>query len=114
MYKNKIIRANAAFGEKVKSESSLDHASERATYEKSRFKKLALLVRAIVVDHTFTDANKRTALVTISSELSEDYKINRKRLVIVLRNIAERNINDLDQISRRIRKCTKPIKKNLK
>ena len=59
--KEEIVRINKGFGGNESNSGSLDFALEIQENRKlGPYKKFAYLVRAILVDHTFTDGNKRT------------------------------------------------------
>ena len=61
--KKDLLRINHGFGGNLRSDSSLDFAFERLEDKKlGDYKKLAYLMRAILVDHPFSDGNKRTAM----------------------------------------------------
>src|SRR3990167_5992368 len=60
--KENLLRVNKGFGGNLRSGSSLDYAIEKQEDKKiGPYKKLAYLLRAVLVDHPFSDGNKRTA-----------------------------------------------------
>ena len=90
-------------GSKIKNPGSLEFAAEHATREKDWMKKLAYLLRTIVVDHAFEDGNKRTAAYLIFKFFEENKIIidsqKADRLII---KIASENITDINKIKRLI------------
>ena len=63
--KEDLVRINKGFGGNVRNEESIDFAIGIQINKKlGDYKKLAYLIRAIIVDHPFTDGNKRTAWAT--------------------------------------------------
>ena len=100
-----ILRINHGFGGNLKSDSSLDFAVEVQKNKKlGHYKKLAHLWRAILVDHPFSDGNKRTAAF-ISFAFAEEHKkqVDRDLLVHHLVSIAKKNIIDIKNIEWRIK-----------
>jgi prophage maintenance system killer protein len=88
---------------KIKNPGSLEFAAEHATREKDWMKKLAYLLRAIVVDHAFEDGNKRTAAYLITLFFDENkvtYDEDKVKTLIV--KIASENITDISKIKRLI------------
>jgi len=103
--KEEILRINKAFGGSLRSDSSLDFAMQMQ--ENKRFgpyKKLAYLLRAILVDHPFSDGNKRTAAF-ISLAFAEEQKkqVDRELLLHHIVSIAKQNTTDIRDIERRIK-----------
>jgi len=90
-------------GSKIKNSGSLEFATEHASRTADWMKALAYLLRAIVVDHTFDDGNKRTGayLVTLFFDENkvpyDDEKV--KRLIV---KIASKNMADVNKIRRLI------------
>lgn len=102
-----IIKANERLGGNLSRGSSLDYAVDKANHEKrNAYKRVAYLVRAIIVDHPFTDGNKRTALEVVLGELcKENLECNDKKLVKAMVKIAKNNIHQIIKIERMLRKC---------
>lgn len=103
--KENILRINKGFGGNLRSDSSLDFAIDKANNPKLGFyKKLAYLWRAILVDHPFSDGNKRTA-VFFAYVLAEENKkyVDRDLLVYQAISIARKNLTNIRQIERRIK-----------
>ena len=107
MDKKEIIKINKELGGKLSRASSLDFACDMET--KNIYKKNACLIRAIAVDHPFTDFNKSTATITtIRSFKKKGIKCNEDKLIRGVLNIAKNNITDLNKIERGLRKwCPK-------
>ena len=78
---------------------------------RSIFRKIALLMRAILVGHPFVDGNKRTAIIA-ALKLLDSCKIEldngqKEKLVSTAIKIAKENIIDLKRIERLIRYVVK-------
>lgn len=104
--KEDIIAINKELGGKLMNESSIEYALA-AGKEKSLYWRIALLWRAILVDHPFTDVNKRTTLNTTflmlkRSEIKTDEKA-KERITKELLKVAKKNITSIKKIERRIR-----------
>ncbi|MDO8517423.1 MAG: hypothetical protein Q7S33_04855 [Nanoarchaeota archaeon] len=68
--KEDLLRINQGFGGNLRSDSSLDFAIEMQNNEKlGIYKKLAHLMRAILVDHPFSDGNQKNSPVYLRSFL---------------------------------------------
>ena len=103
--KEDLFRINKGFGGHLRSSSSLDYALEKADNRRlGMYKKLAYLFRAILVDHPFSDANKRTAMF-LAYSFAEDHKkhVNEDVLMHQVFSIAKKNINDIRKIERRLK-----------
>jgi len=104
--KEDLLRINSGFGGNLRSDSSLDFAIERINDKKLGFyAKLAYLWRAILVDHPFSDGNKRTA-VFLAYGLAEENKkqiIDRELLVGHAVSIAKNNTTSIRQIVWRLK-----------
>jgi len=103
--KEDLLRINNGFGGNLRSSSSLDYAFEKLENKKlGMYSKLAYLLRAILVDHPFSDANKRTAMFLVYSFADEQKKqVNRDLLIHQIASIARNNINDIRKIERRLK-----------
>jgi len=74
----------------------------------SLYKKLAFLLRAILVDHPFTDGNKRTAAFLASAFAEENHKqVDMDLLIHHITSIASQNITDIKNIDWRLKSCLK-------
>ena len=107
--KEDLLRINEGFGGGLRNDASLDFAFY--TQENPKFgpyKKLAYLMRAILVDHPFTDGNKRTATFLTMVFASEHKKqIDREILIHQIISIAKKNITDIRQIADRLKTAIK-------
>jgi prophage maintenance system killer protein len=104
--KNEIVGINKALGGSLRSDASIDFALS-AGNGRSVYWRIALLLRAILVDHPFTDVNKRTALVVAllmlkrnKIKLGEEEKLRLDRQIAV---ISKSNMTSLRNIERRVR-----------
>lgn len=107
--KKDILRVNHGFGGNLRSGSSLDFAIEMQKNKKlGPYKKLAHLWRAILVDHPFSDGNKRTAAF-ISFVFADEYKkqVDRNLLIHHIISIAKQNINEIKNIEWRLKNAIK-------
>ena len=60
--KEDLLRINEGFGGNLRNDASLDFAIDIQENQKfGEYKKRTYLMRAILVDHPFSDGNKRTA-----------------------------------------------------
>lgn len=105
--KKDLIRINYGFGGNLKNDSSLDYAIDIQKNNKlGNYKKLAYLLRAILVDHPFSDGNKRTTMFLCLNFAEENKKqIDRDLLIEQIVSIAKNNINEIRNIERRIKNC---------
>jgi len=100
-----LLRINEGFGGNLRSSSSLDYALEKQEDRKlGSYKKMAYLFRAILVDHPFSDGNKRTATF-IALAFAEDNKkqIDRDLLMHQIVSIAKQNITNIKNIEWRLK-----------
>ena len=107
--KENLLRINKGFGGGLRSDASLDFAFDMQKNEKiGPYKKISYLLRAILVDHPFTDGNKRTAMfLTLAFANEQDRKIDRELLLHQIVSIARKNITDIRVISDRIKTAIK-------
>jgi prophage maintenance system killer protein len=103
--KEEIIRINNGFGGELRSDSSLDYAMQMQENKKlGDYKKLAYLLRAILVDHPFSDGNKRTAVYLALKFADENKKqIDEVLLQHEIVSIAKHNISDIRRIEERLK-----------
>ena len=103
--KEDLLRVNAGFGGNLRSGSSIDFAFHMAESKKiGIYKKLACLWRAILVDHPFSDGNKRTAAFASFAFATENDKIvDRDLLIHHIVSVAKNNIIDINNIERRLK-----------
>ena len=103
--KKDLLRINHGFGGDLRSDSSLDFALDMLENKRiGPYKKLAYLFRAILVDHPFSDGNKRTAMF-ISYAFAQEYRkqVNRDLLIRNIVSIAKQNIHNIKNIEWRIK-----------
>ncbi len=105
--KEQLLRINQGFGGNLRSDSSLDFAIQMQENKKlGDYKKLAYLWRAILVDHPFSDRNKRTATFFALKFAEENHKhVDRELIVHHVLSIAKKNITDIRQIEWRLKSC---------
>lgn len=92
---DKLIKINRRFGGHLRSDSSIRFAESQCKNVNSKYKCSAIWIRAIIIDHPFTDANKRTALFALAKliKIKDDEKITKAII-----RIAKSNIFNLDKI----------------
>jgi len=103
--KENLLRINKGFGGGLRSDAGLDFAfSVQRNKKLGTYKKLAYILRAILVDHPFTEGNKRTAMfVCLAFADEEGKKVDRGLLLHHIISIAKKNIIDIRVISDRIK-----------
>lgn len=103
--KEDLIRINKGFGGNLRSDSSIDFAFHILERKKlGPYKKLAFLFRAILVDHPFSDGNKRTAMFLALSFASEyQKKVNEELLLYHIISIAKKNEINIRNIEWRLK-----------
>lgn len=103
--KEELLRINRGFGGALRSDSSIDFAIDKQADKKlGEFKKLAYLLRAILVDHPFSDANKRTATYLALKFTEQNKKqVDRDLLLHHVVSIAKNNETDIRNIERRLK-----------
>ena len=103
--KKNLLRINHDFGGNLRSDSNLDFAIVQQENNRGGvYKKLAYLLKAILVDHPFSDGNKRTATY-MSLAFAEQFKkqVNRELLLHHITSIAKQNITDIINIEWRLK-----------
>ncbi|MDP2947905.1 MAG: type II toxin-antitoxin system death-on-curing family toxin [Nanoarchaeota archaeon] len=105
--KEDLIRINQGFGGNIRNDSSLDFAISIQENKKfGIYKKLAYLLRAVLVDHPFSDGNKRTAMFIALNFAEQNNKIiDRDLLLEQIVSIAKNNITEIRNIKNRIKNC---------
>ncbi len=105
--KEDLLRINHGFGGNIRSDSSIDFAIEMQENPKlGNYKKLAYLWRAILVDHPFSDGNKRTATFFALKFAEENKKkIDRGLIIHHALSVAKNNITNIRQIEWRLKTC---------
>ncbi len=103
--KEDLIRINLGFGGTLRSDASIDFAIEQQENLKlGGYKKLAYLIRAILVDHPFSDGNKRTATYLAFAFANEEEKnVNQDLLGHHILAIASKNITEIRAIEERLK-----------
>jgi len=107
--KEELLRINKGFGGNLRSDSSLDYALDKLKNKKlGPYKKLAYLWRAILVDHPFSDGNKRTAAYAALS-LAHDFnkQVDQELLTHHIISIAKQNIHNIKNIEWRLKNAIK-------
>lgn len=107
--KQDLLRINNGFGGNLRSDSSIDFAFDRIKDKKlGAYKKLAYLMRAILVDHPFSDGNKRTATF-ICLAFADKYQkqVDRELLLHHIVSIAKKNIVEIKNIEWRLKNAIK-------
>ncbi len=107
--KKDLLRINHGFGGNLRSDSSLDFAFEKLEDKKlGDYKKLSYLLRAILVDHPFSDGNKRTAMFICFAFAKENKKqVERDLLIHHILSIAKNNIQEIRNIEWRLKNAIK-------
>jgi prophage maintenance system killer protein len=105
--KEDLLRINHGFGGNLRSGSSIDFAIDVQKNPKlGAYKQLAYLWRAILVDHPFSDGNKRTATFFALKFAEENNKqVDRELIVHHALSIAKKNITNIRQIEWRLKTC---------
>ena len=105
--KEDLLRINEGFGGNLRSDSSLDYAIDLQENKKlGEYKKLAYLLRAILIDHPFSDGNKRTATFIALNFADQNKKqVDRELLIQEIISIAKQNMTNIRNIEQRLRSC---------
>jgi prophage maintenance system killer protein len=103
--KEDIIRIAGGFGGNLRNSASLDFALEKQKESKlGEYKKLAYLLRAILVDHPFSDGNKKTAMFVAFAFAEENGKqADEELLKHHILSIASKNITEIRVIEERMK-----------
>ena len=103
--KEDLLRINQGFGGGLRNDASLDFALDKQEDSKlGDYKKLAYLLRAILVDHPFSDGNKRTAsFLCMAFANEENLQVDKELLIHQIISIAKNNITDIRTIADRIK-----------
>ena len=107
--KKDLLRINHRFGGDLRSDTSIDFAFDRIKDSKlGNYKKLAYLMRAILVDHPFSEGNKRTATFICLTFASKNNKqIDKELLLHHIISIAKNNIQIIRNIEWRLKNAIK-------
>jgi len=98
--KKDIVKINQRFSEGYfENESSLNFALSMLKQNIAWTKKLAYLVRAVLLDHAFTDGNKRTACAVLLTVTDlNGYKIEEKTAISIIKKIVLNHVNSIQNI----------------
>ena len=107
--KEDLLRINQGFGGNLRSDASIDFTFNKIEDSKlGDYKQLAYLLRAILVDHPFSDGNKRTAMFLVFAFAKEKKKqVNRDLLIHHITSIAKKNIQEIRNIEWRLKNAIK-------
>jgi prophage maintenance system killer protein len=107
--KEDLLRINKGFGGNIRSDSSLDFAFRKIQDSKvGSYKQLSYLLRAILVDHPFSDGNKRTAMfLGFAFAKEKKKKVDRDMLIYQITSIAKNNIQEIRNIEWRLKTAIK-------
>ena len=104
--KEEVRAINERYGGSLRSDAEIETAL-RMGKGKGIYRKIALLWRAILVGHPFTDGNKRTALMVSLRLLEASYmgmdEQQKEAIVKEIIKVAKENITDINRIERLIR-----------
>lgn len=105
--KEDLIRINRGFGGELRNVSSLEYALDIQKNGKlGDYKKLAYMLRAILIDHVFSDGNKRTASFLALAFADENKKeVDQDLLYQQILSITKNNITEIRNIADRIKTC---------
>jgi prophage maintenance system killer protein len=106
--KKAIIEINEQFDNgHVINENSLGYAIEMAKKSENWLKSLAIIVRAILIDHIFEEGNKRTTAAVIVTWLEmENLHCNLDKVNQLIVKILKKNITSLNEIMVLIKNAT--------
>lgn len=103
--KEDIVRIAKGFNGNLRNSSSLDYALEKQEDKKlGEYKKLAYLLRAILVDHPFSDGNKKTAMfVAFAFAEGNNKQVDEELLKHHILSIASKDIIEIRAIEERMK-----------
>lgn len=99
-----VIEVNKRFAGLLRSDSSLRFAEAHCKNIDSKYKCASIWARAILVDHPFSDANKRTAVYVIDSYIGIK---NLQKIERVIERIAVKNITSLKKIEEMLKNANR-------
>ncbi|MFA5141767.1 MAG: hypothetical protein WC471_02255 [Candidatus Woesearchaeota archaeon] len=107
--KKDIVSMNMRFDQgKLHNEGSLDFALSYCKKTENWTKALALLTRAILIDHVFEEGNKRTAALAIKTYADiEGYETYDDRILLMIKEILLKNITNITKIEDMIKNAIK-------
>jgi len=100
--KKELIEVNKQFGGNLVRSGSLDYGISRYNHSTNKFNAIAYIIRAIVIDHPFSDGNKRTAIYVCNDEFGDPGETKLSKLMV---KIARENITDIPKIEKMLRRC---------
>ncbi len=101
---DEIIEINKRFGDGKIINNSIYYAID----QKSVISKISYLLRALIIDHPFSDGNKRTAyMVTRLLFERAGIDINKDSLLKIIIRISRENINNINEINSLVERCIK-------
>ena len=103
--KEDIVRIGQGFGGVLRNASSLDFALEKQGDKKlGEYKKLAYLLKAILVDHPFSEGNKKTAMFVAFSFAEQNEKsVDEDLMKHHILSIASKNLINIRVIEERLK-----------
>src|SRR3989344_1284932 len=103
--KEDLMRINKGFGGTLRNDASLDFALDKQEDKKlGEYKKLSYLLRAILVDHPFSDGNKRTAMfICFAFSYEFNKQVDKELLTHYIISIAKKNETNIRNIEQRIK-----------
>jgi len=106
--KKRLVDVNRVFGGRIINEGNLDFETEMASIQKQPFKRASHLTRAMTSGHSFSDGNKRTAIVAVTSEMRDaGFKVDKKKLVRIMIKLSKIGEGNLKKIESNLRRCMK-------
>lgn len=106
--KRRLINANICFGGRLVNKSNLDFEVDAASRKKKAFQKAAQLTRAMTAGHSFSDGNKRTAIVAATSLMHDaGFKADKRKLVKTMIRLSRTGEGNLKKIERSLKRCTR-------
>lgn len=107
--KKDVIEINKIFDSgTLVNEESLDFAIEYAKDSEDWVKGVALVFRAILLDHVFEEGNKRTAALFLKSYAKlKGFETYNDVILRSVKDILLKNITDINKIKEMIKNCLK-------
>ena len=107
--KKDIIALNQEFEDgSIHNEPSLDFAIDYARRTTNWTKALAYLTRAILIDHVFTDGNKRVTALLIKTYVElKGYQVYNEKLAQIIKKMMKQNITNINRIEEMIKDVIK-------
>ena len=104
-----IVAINQEFHNgKLANEGSLAFALSYARRTTNWVKALAIITRAILIDHAFEDGNKRTAAAVIFTEAHmQGFTVNKNRLAHLIEAVLRKNVTSTRELEEMIKDVIK-------